>query len=302
MLWISLVSLFFFSACDAQKKTKQTPENIPGETFVQYWYQGNAEVNTYELRQSRYGEIRQGYATLIFVTEDFDEAAQVKSDRPDDNDIKVMKTNLLKRFTTGIYDYSVMTSAFMPVNTEGRPRVEKITCSIQDWCGQVFTQLNRASPAWDYLGFSYFEQEGDRETKLRADLFMEEIPIRIRLNPANLPQGEISMAVSQELYRFMHVLPQPVKTVARLNMDGDTAVYRVENKWGEFTYYFSPKAPYTLYKWVEKRKDQTGNTPANLRTVAVLERSIMKPYWQMNRRSYDAMRDTLALPSWKLNK
>ncbi len=43
----------------------------PTETFKQTWYAGKAELSTYNLQQARYGEIRNGEAVLIFVTEDF---------------------------------------------------------------------------------------------------------------------------------------------------------------------------------------------------------------------------------------
>ena len=38
--------------------------------FDNYWHAGKAELNSYNLTQSRYGEARAGKAVLIFVTED----------------------------------------------------------------------------------------------------------------------------------------------------------------------------------------------------------------------------------------
>ncbi|MEM1407815.1 MAG: septum formation inhibitor Maf, partial [Bacteroidota bacterium] len=39
--------------------------------FNNYWYAGKAEITSYELKQSRYGEVHDGEAVLIFVTEPF---------------------------------------------------------------------------------------------------------------------------------------------------------------------------------------------------------------------------------------
>ena len=48
--------------------------------FKNYWYQGKAEVASYKLEQARYGEMRDGHAVLVFVTEDFSKSKQVKLD------------------------------------------------------------------------------------------------------------------------------------------------------------------------------------------------------------------------------
>ena len=47
-------------------------------TLDEYWYQGKAEISRFELQQSRYGEVHQGDAVMIFVTEDFRTDIQVK--------------------------------------------------------------------------------------------------------------------------------------------------------------------------------------------------------------------------------
>jgi len=46
-------------------------EGMDEAKFSNYWYQGKAEVNVFDLQQSRYGEVRPGKAVMIFVTEDF---------------------------------------------------------------------------------------------------------------------------------------------------------------------------------------------------------------------------------------
>ena len=41
------------------------------EQFKAHWFDGYAEISSYSIDQSRYGEIREGNAVLIYVTEDF---------------------------------------------------------------------------------------------------------------------------------------------------------------------------------------------------------------------------------------
>ena len=88
--------------------------------FHSYWYNHGAEITRFELEQSRYGEIHPGHAILIFVTEPFLPDIHVKSDYESSRkkSIPVLKLNLIKRFSTGIYDYSMMKSVFTPIPTE----------------------------------------------------------------------------------------------------------------------------------------------------------------------------------------
>ena len=60
----------------------QQVNTIIPKDFVQYWYGGKAELNSYDLKQSRYGQIRNGEAVMVFVTEDFSKSKQVKLDYP----------------------------------------------------------------------------------------------------------------------------------------------------------------------------------------------------------------------------
>ena len=85
----------------------------PGKAFKSYWYNGEAEITSFDLQQARYGHTYPGQAVMIFVTEDFSKAKQVKLDHPEEagNDrINVLKLNLTKKFNTGIYPYSMMLS------------------------------------------------------------------------------------------------------------------------------------------------------------------------------------------------
>jgi len=54
LCWMIILSV----AGKAQDKWQQ---------FGDYWYTGEAELTSYELKQSRYGEIHEGHAVLIFV-------------------------------------------------------------------------------------------------------------------------------------------------------------------------------------------------------------------------------------------
>ncbi|NQZ77347.1 MAG: hypothetical protein HRT61_14775, partial [Ekhidna sp.] len=182
-----------FLACSTStsqepKKTGDIPAKDPG--FNDYWYAGNAELTSYELQQSRYGEIHSGEAVLVFVTEPFSKKKQVKlddwRDQSPDN-VSVLKLNMTKKFLTGIYPYSMMMSSFTPVSYDSYPDAIKVTTSSQEWCGHTWMQLNLEEESYRIRGFSYFETEGDVDLSVSKVLLEDELWSRLRLNPKTLP-------------------------------------------------------------------------------------------------------------------
>ncbi|NJL73798.1 MAG: hypothetical protein HC892_00945 [Saprospiraceae bacterium] len=122
------------AACDSNSKNRAVAPaalvnySSEADPFEEYWYKGLAEVNSYDLQQSRYGEMRQGEAVLVFVTEPFSASKQVKLDDPEragNDNVSVLKTNAIRKFNTGIYDYSMMTSVFTPVQLDQFPSTLK---------------------------------------------------------------------------------------------------------------------------------------------------------------------------------
>lgn len=143
-------------SCDEPERV-----NIDFTEWGNYWFQGKAEISSFDLVQYRYGEAREGEAVLIFVTEDFSRKKQVKLDEPEKagrDKMSVLKMNQTRDFVTGIYPYHMMLSAFTP--TQEKSYGLKFTASSQEWCGQTFTQLNKNGEA-SYQGklFSYFEHD-----------------------------------------------------------------------------------------------------------------------------------------------
>ena len=166
--------------------------------FAKYWFQGKAEVNHFKLEQNRYGEMREGHAVLVFVTEDFLPKKQVKADNPDRTQtgaVPVMKLNHLRKFVTGIYDYANMTSVFTPLDAAKHPQTFKTTTSIQEWCGQTWLQANWRGKEYQVQGHSYFESEGDVLFPLPKATFEDELLSRIRLGQIQEGPVQCSSAV-----------------------------------------------------------------------------------------------------------
>lgn len=140
-----------------------------GSTFWDHWGDGRAELAGYDLVTSRYGEPRKGTAVAIFVTEPFSEAARVKADEAGPGTFQALKLNLAQDFPTGIYDYHLMTSAFVALErAAGLPpgAPVKVSFSAQEWCGHGYQQALFRREGADLTLHSYFEGEADQESEL----------------------------------------------------------------------------------------------------------------------------------------
>jgi hypothetical protein len=61
------------------------------DQFQDYWYNHGAEISRFSLQQMRYGEIHEGDAVLVFVTEKMNPETQIKADHPESQDIAILK-------------------------------------------------------------------------------------------------------------------------------------------------------------------------------------------------------------------
>lgn len=167
-----------------------------------YWYQGEAEVTSYILSQNRYKGVYEGEVILIQVTEDFLTDKHVKNDRyTNKNSAPILKSNLVTKFTTGIYDYSMMSSTF--TNVDGSSSY-KVTHSSQDWCGQSWRQINKTKGGYSLSTNSYFESEADNKKSVDDVRLEDELFNQIRILKEDLPQGKMKMLPSLSILSLMH--------------------------------------------------------------------------------------------------
>lgn len=291
----SIIFLLFNCAnISTKKEDKAVNEALAQPTspeFNAYWYAGKAELSRYALEQARYGEMRQGDAVLVFVTEPFSQKKQVKLDNPSANPsdvVSVLKLNFTKKFDTGIYPYSIMTSSFTPVEKSAKPL--KVTFTAQEWCGHVFAQLNKEKQQYSLKSFSYFESEGDENTDLGDILTEDGIFNQIRIAPSQLPMGKINILPTLSYLRLKH---QPFKaqeataSLRQANFNNKTVQqYQLQYANRLVNIYFEPTFPYLIQGWEETYKD--GNS--DLTTRGTLKKTLLSDYWSHNKTADDAMR------------
>jgi len=145
-----------------------------GDSFWKRWGDGKGELSSYDLTFPRYGDLRKGLAITVFVTETFSNSLRVKSDpgkHPKSDEFPVMKLNLIEDFSTGIYDYNLLTSAFVALSpANGRPAgaATKVSFTSQEWCGNVYGQILFDAGSARLTTHSYFDEEADQTRELRV--------------------------------------------------------------------------------------------------------------------------------------
>lgn len=97
MLFIILMTAFFAAATAYSSETINFGTYTSDE-FKSYWYSQGAEISRFKLQQARYGEIHDGDAVLVFVTEELNPAIQVKANQPGKHNIPVLKLNAVRKF------------------------------------------------------------------------------------------------------------------------------------------------------------------------------------------------------------
>lgn len=297
-----ILSVFSLWSCTSKKTLpieeknalvqKKSEYNVSSE-FNDYWYSGKAELTSYELKQFRYGEIRKGEVVLVFVTEPFSLEKQVKLDDPKKagkDNVPVMKLNQVRKFTTGIYDYSIVSSVFTPVDLKKHSNTLKLNTSIQEWCGHTFTQLNLKKDNYNFQQLSYFEADGDTKKVIPVALLEEELMTRIRLNRGELPLGEVEMIFSTIYSRFYYKKMEKTKAnISKVVLDEKTT-YTIGylNYDRKITIDVEKEFPYKILSWTEDNGD-------GLITEARLKKSIKEPYWRQKKTKDETKRKELQL-------
>lgn len=270
-----------------------TEKRTISEAFGAYWYNGTAEITSYRLSQERYGEMREGTAVMIFVTEDFLPEKQVKANNYSEDNISVLKLNATKKFVTGIYPYSIMTSSFNPIHYPGHAL--KVSSSVQEWCGHVYMQLNNRKD-FEIEAHSYFEGEADKSISLSKTWLEDEIWSLIRINPEELPTGKLSVIPAFESIRLRHKEIKAYPAIARLKQGDSLSSYEIKypSMQRDVIIYFNSSFPFEIEKW-EETNAGWGNDTIRLKTSAVKMHRIKLAYWGKNKNKNIVLRDSLGL-------
>ncbi|MFT5383134.1 MAG: hypothetical protein ACI81W_000531 [Saprospiraceae bacterium] len=271
--------------------------------FHDYWYQGKAEITSFDLEQARYGELHQGNAVLIFVTEDFSKSKKVKLDEPSKTPkdaVSVLKLNATRKFNTGIYPYSMMTSSFTPIDIKKHKHSLKVSTSSQEWCGHTYMELEEGKSHFNFEVRSYFESEGNIDSKVEKAFLEDEIWTRLRIDPKSLPTGTFEMLPGTMFARLRHIDYQAFSVEAEIvsfknNKDLMTYQVRYSGINRTLDIHFQKDFPYEIEGWEETMTSGFGSGAKTLTTRAKKKKSIMTDYWTKHNNADLGLREELGL-------
>lgn len=313
-----IVAVAAFGAAGCQPANGDVPEVdrlSKDAAFRKYWYNGTAELSRYRLEQARYGEIHKGEAVLIFVTEPFLKSKQVKYEGASDaasaqDALEIFKLNATRKFFTGIYPYSTMTSTFTPVNSGPAKRKPlKITTSVQEWCGHVYAQLNLRGDKYKVESHSYFQKEADQNFAIADAISEDGLWSLIRLKPTALPRGTIQLLPGTQFLRLRHLPTRPVAATADLldwnakkhaslrNGAKPLQVYEIVYRDIPRTVRiaFEKDFPHAIVAWEESGESGWGPSKKTLTTRAIRTHVLRTDYWAKNVNQHAGLRAQLGV-------
>ena len=301
MKFLLLLPFLFYSYCTDSNathmpdpKANPEPSSKPNAQKEKYWYNGEAELSSYKLSQARYGELHEGQAVLIFVTEPFSKEKMTKADNHSDDNISVLKLNFTKKFYTGIYPYSMMTSTFLPFKKPEHSL--KISSSTQEWCGHSYMELQNKNQ-FEIEVKSYFENESGQH-KLKKHLLEDDFWSKIRLDPDGLPEGNRLVIPSFFNLRLGHGKSGALDcTLTKGKIDDETSTYTIAYKKGERTLVirYQTAFPHKIMGWEENLYSGFGSDRKKLTTTAELQETIKTDYWTKHSVADGHLRDALKL-------
>lgn len=302
LVWCSLLLIMTGSCKDGSQEigerknlsssTNDTLKNAQplSEKFKAYWFASEAEITSYTLEQARYGEIRNGTAVLVFVTEPFLKEEQVKADRNASTNIPVLKLNATKNFHTGIYPYSIMQSVFYPL--ANNQHALKISSSTQEWCGHMYTQLNNRAD-FAVTSHSYFEGEADENFNLEKNILENELWTQLRIDPESLPTGQLEIIPSFDFLRLKHISLKAYPVIIEMTTGTYTITYPDLNR--SLSIHFNPTFPFEITSWEEKFISGHGDNAKVLTTTASRIKTIKSDYWNKTKNQDSILRESLGL-------
>ena len=243
-----------------------------------YWYDGKSEISSYQLTQARYGELHEGTAVLVYVTEPFSKTSNTKADRDNKSNIPVLKLNKTFKFNTGIYPYSMMNSTFFPL--ENGDASLKIASSLQEWCGMTYLEMKNKNQ-FIFNFNSYFEGYSFKDKKIKHTLLEDDLWSLIRLNPEFLPIGKQSIIPSMFFLRLRGKEPKIYQANLSLEKDAENITnYTIEYPELErkLTIKYSSNFPYKIMGWEDTHYSGYGNEKKLQTSTAILLENIKTDY------------------------
>ncbi len=209
---LAVIYAFAKKATIFQQEPKPKVETVvpinqeTNKTFTDYWKNSKTETTKYELKED---SISVGEGSLTFSI-DYVEGVN-KTDS-----IQTLHSDFTGEIHKENYDYSAMTSAYLPLNLTIRPHAMKVINSVQEPTVNSFLTLSQIPKSYEIIAKSTFKEKTKEHFVLERKNLEDELWAKIRMNPNDLPTGDIEMIPSFAYWQSVRKSPNIYEAKAEL--------------------------------------------------------------------------------------
>ena len=200
---LAVVYAFAKKATIFQQESKPKVETVvpinqeTNKTFTDYWKKDKIEITTYELKED---SILVGEGSLTFSI-DYVEGVN-KTDS-----IQVLHSDFSGKIHKDNYDYSAMTSTYSPLNQTLRSHATKVINSVQEPAINSFLELSQIPKSYEIESYNTFKEKTKKHFILERKNLEDELWAKIRMNPNDLPTGDIEIIPSFTYWQSVRKSP-----------------------------------------------------------------------------------------------
>jgi len=176
------------------------------KTFIDYWKNGKIENIKYKLKED---SISIGEGILTFSI-NYVEGVN-KSDS-----IQTLHSDFKGEIHQENDNYSGMTSTYLPLNLTIRPHAVKVLNSVQEPAGNSFIALLQIPKYYEIVAKNTFKEKTKAHFVLERKNLEDELWAKIRMNPDDLPLGDIEMIPSFAYWQSVRKSPNIYEAKAEL--------------------------------------------------------------------------------------
>ena len=165
--------------------------------FTDYWKNNKIEVAKYELKED---SISVGEGILTFRI-DYVEGVN-KTDS-----IQTLRSDFTSKIYNQNFDYSAMTSAYLPLNLSLRSHAMKVMNSVQEPTSNSFLQLSQIPKSYEIESKNTFQEQAKQHFILERKNLEDELWAKIRMNLNDLPTGDVEIIPSFDYWQSVRKNP-----------------------------------------------------------------------------------------------
>ena len=166
--------------------------------FTNYWKNNKIELTKYELKED---SISIGESTLTFSIDYVEDVNKTDS-------IQTLRSDFTSKIYKEKFDYSAMTSVYLPLNLSLRSHALKVLNSVQEVKEYSFLELSQIPKSYEIIAKHTFKEKIKQHSILERKNLEDESWAKIRMNPKDLPMEDIEIIPSFDYWQSVRKNPK----------------------------------------------------------------------------------------------